>query len=79
MTAPAREGRERETCEAAWQWITDRVNDGRGPVQFCYTDNGSIGVFVDTGRGAEETSLGVGDTALEAVQAAIRHAARRLG
>lgn len=49
-------------------WLSQRVREGKGAVILCETDDGDIGVFI----GDENVSRGVGDTAFEAIDAAIR-------
>lgn len=50
-------------------WIDRKVSQGRGAVQFGYTENGDIGVWIGEVKG---DCLGCGDTAAEAVATAIR-------
>ncbi len=57
----------------AWQWVTDRTNEGFGTVEFGTTENGDIGVWWAGANGGMD-AMGVGDTALDAVLAAIASA-----
>lgn len=65
-----------DECQLAIdRWINDRVSEGRGAVMFATTDSGSVGVFIDTGKGEDESSLGSGATPFEAVRSAIERSA----
>lgn len=45
------------------QWLDDRVNEGRGAIEFGLTENGNIGVF----RAGEKTVWESGLTVVEAL------------
>lgn len=55
------------------QWINDRVEEGRGAIEFGMTDGGHIGVWLNT----YSVAIGTGDTASDAIDDAIDSAARR--
>ncbi len=58
-----------ETDAAILAWIDRKVGQGRGAVQFGYTENGDVGVWIGEMAG---DCLGCGDNAAEAVSTAIR-------
>ena len=58
-----------EEAEADWDRLTEWVREGRGPVELGLTEDGNVGVWSDY------VNPGSGDTAREAVRAAL--AARR--
>jgi hypothetical protein len=60
-----------EHTSRAWRWLSEMAQTGRGEVRFGITEDGDTGVWWDAYCGGEWT-LGVGDTAEEAVASAMR-------
>jgi hypothetical protein len=63
------EPEELDSCDPLL-WLTWKVNQGRGPITFCSTEDGDIGVFDSTEESAK--AIGIGDTAEQAIVAAMK-------
>lgn len=59
--------REMSRQEKALLWLTKRIEEQRGAVQFGFIEDGNMGVWV----GDEQGVRGIGDNALEVIESAI--------
>jgi len=57
----------------ALSWLADRIHDGRGPVTFCVTENGDIGLLLFADPADDSVKCdGVGDEVIRAILSARR-------
>jgi len=66
MTMPNNDTPQRTDTERL-QWINDRVEEGRGAIEFGMNEDGYFGVW----RNDSDIELGIGETVSEAIDAAM--------